>query len=165
MKHRYLFKASLTAVVVGVLLAGPFPYLQARAGTAGEARPLQLRKIMQTLGKDMQAVTNGIAREDWGLVAKTAPRIADHPQPSMGERMRILAFVGSDVGEFKQYDKWTHDAARALEQAAIRGDGQAVISSFATLQTTCLGCHQQFRTPFRKHFDQIESHSKSEVRQ
>lgn len=151
MQHRHLFKTGLTAAVVGALLAGAYPL--ARAGDAGGAKPLELRKIMQTLGKDMQAVTDGISREDWDLVAKTAPRIADHPQPPMGERMRILAFVGSDVGKFKQYDKRTQEAARALQQAAVRGDGQAVISTFATLQTTCLRCHQQFRKPFQEHFD------------
>ena len=161
MNHRHLFKASLVAAIVGgVLLAGAYPL--ARAGDADAAKPLELRRIMQTLGKDMQAVTDGISREDWDLVAKTAPRIADHPQPSMGERMRIMAFIGSDVGKFKQYDKRTHEAARALGQAAIRGDGQAVISSFATLQSTCLGCHQQFREPFKQHFEQ---HSKPEAQQ
>lgn len=43
-------------------------------------------------------------------------------------------------------------AAPALEQAAVRGDGQAVISSFATLQSTCLACHQSSRKPFLEHF-------------
>lgn len=153
MQRHHLSKACLATAVAGALLAGAYPL--ARAADAGKekAKPLVLRKIMQDLGKDMQTVTDGISREDWALVAETAPRIAAHPQPPMGERMRILAFVGSDAGKFKEYDKQTHQAARALEKAAIHSDGQAVISNFATLQTTCLACHQQFRKPFQEHFD------------
>ena len=94
MQRHQLFKACLATAVAGALLAGAYPL--ARAADADKAKPLALRKIMQDLGKDMQAITDGIAREDWVLVAKTAPRIANHPQPPMGERMRILAFVGSN---------------------------------------------------------------------
>jgi cytochrome c556 len=66
--------------------------------------------------------------------------------------MRILSFIGADTGKFKGHDEKTHLAARALEQAAARSDGQAVISSFATLQNSCLACHQSFRKPFVEHF-------------
>ncbi len=150
MQYNALFKAFSAVVIIGALLASSY----SRAGVEGadKAKPLALRKIMRDLGKDVQTVTDSITRQDWALVARTAPRIADHPQPPMGERMRILAFVGGDVGKFKQYDKRTHDAARALEQAAIRGDSEAVISTFATLQATCNACHQEFRKPFREHF-------------
>lgn len=152
MQGHQLFNACLATALAGALLAGVHPSARAADADGEKGKPLALRKIMQDLGKDMQTVTEGLVREDWGLVAETAPRIADHPQPPMGERMRILAFVGSDVGKFKEYDRQTHQAARALEKAAIDGDGRAVISTFATLQTTCLACHQQFRKPFQAHF-------------
>ena len=100
----------------------------------------------------MQIVTDGISREDWKLVAETAPRIAEHPQPPLGEKMRILAFAGSDAGRFKRFDERTHQAAKTLEQAAKRGDGQAVVAAFSTLQGNCLACHQNFRKPFVEHF-------------
>ena len=103
---------------------------------------------MQDMGKNMQVVTDGISREDWEMVARAAPLIADHPQPPLAEKMRILSFVGADAGKFKGHDERTHQAARALEQAAVRSDGQAVISSFATLQNSCLACHQSFRKSF-----------------
>ena len=123
-----------------------------RAGGNTVAEPMDLRRIMQALGKDMQTVTDGISREDWGLVVKTAPRIAEHPQPPLGEKMHILGFVGSDAGRFKRFDEQTHQAAKAMEQAARRGDGQAVIASFATLQNSCLACHQNLRKAFVEHF-------------
>jgi len=35
------------------------------------------------------------------MVAKIAPRIAEHPQPPVIEKMRILAFIGTDAGTLK----------------------------------------------------------------
>lgn len=115
-------------------------------------KPLALRSIMQDLGKNMQAITGGISREDWKQVAKIAPLIADHPQPPLVEKVRILSFVGSDAGQFKVYDEKTSHAAQSLRQAATRQDGPVVVSAFATLQNSCLACHQSFRKPFKEHF-------------
>lgn len=114
--------------------------------------PLALRKIMQGLGRDMEAVTGAISREDWTAVAKLAPRIAKHAQPPAGEKLRILAFAGSNASAFRAHDERTHDAALALHKAAVEGDGRSVIASFATLQSTCLACHQAFRSSFVEHF-------------
>ncbi len=44
-------------------------------------KELALRGIMKDLGTNMQVITDGISREDWALIEKTAPLIADHPQP------------------------------------------------------------------------------------
>lgn len=150
MRYRHPFNTFLTAAAIGTLLTSTC--LQAWADDAGKARPLALRKIMQDMGKNMQVITDGISREDWEMVAKAAPLIADHPQPPMAEKIRILSFIGSDAGKFKSHDEKTHQAAQALEQAAVRSDGQSVISSFATLQKSCLACHQGFRKPFVEHF-------------
>jgi hypothetical protein len=136
------------AATLGLSVAAISPQVRADGG----AEPMALRRIMQELGKNMQTVTDGISREDWELVAGTAPRIAEHPQPPLGEKMLILAFVGSDAGRFKQFDGQTHQAAKALEQAARRGDGQAVVAAFSTLQGSCLACHQNFRKSFVEHF-------------
>lgn len=150
MQHRHPFKTFFTVTAIGTLLA--ITCLQAWADDAGKAKPLALRKIMQDMGKNMQVITDGISREDWELVAKIAPLVADHPQPPLGEKMRILSFVGTDAGKFKGYDEKTHQAAQALGQAATREDGPAVISAFAKLQNSCLACHQGFRKPFLEHF-------------
>lgn len=150
MQHRYRFKAYFTATVISVLLASTCS--QAWADDTDKVKPLALRKIMQDMGKNMQAITDGVSREDWEMVARVAPLIADHPQPPLVEKVRILSFVGSDTSKFKSHDEKTHQAARELEQAAARSDGQSVISSFATLQNSCLACHQSFRKPFVEHF-------------
>ncbi len=150
MHYRHPFKTFFTLTAIGTLLTSTC--LQAWADDTDKAKPLALRKIMQDMGKNMQVITDGISREDWEMVAKVAPLIADHPQPPMAEKMRILSFIGSDAGKFKSHDEKTHQAAQALGQAAVRGDGPSVISSFATLQNSCLACHQSFRKPLVEHF-------------
>ncbi|MDD3884769.1 MAG: cytochrome c [Gallionella sp.] len=116
------------------------------------AEPLELQKVMKELGKNMQIITDGISREDWELVAKTAPLIASHPQPPATEKMRIMKFMGSDMTKFKAFDGKTHEAAHGLEHAAHEKNGHMVIAAFQNVQTTCLNCHQTFRGKFVEHF-------------
>ncbi|MDO9049537.1 MAG: cytochrome c [Methylobacter sp.] len=150
MKKQYFSKKIFAITAASVFSVGICT--PALAENATGARPLELRKIMQELDKNMQIITASIAREDWALVTKIAPRIAEHPQPPLDEKMRILAFIGADAGKFESHDETTHQAARALEQVAERNDGQGVIAAFANLQNSCLACHQSFRKPFVEHF-------------
>lgn len=116
------------------------------------AEPLALQKIMKDLGSNMQSITDGISRGDWERVERTAPLIADHPQPPFSEKMRILGFVGTNMAKFKAYDGETHDQAQAVGQAAKAKDGPGVILAFQKLQTSCHTCHSEFRKPFVEHF-------------
>lgn len=122
------------------------------ASSVQAAEPLELQKVMKELGKSMQIITDGISREDWDLITKTAPMIAEHPQPPLGEKMRIMAFMGSDMGKFKAIDGETHEAAHDLLHAASEKDGSKVIAAFQKVQTACLSCHQTFRPKFVEHF-------------
>jgi cytochrome c556 len=139
-----------TVITAGVLLASIYSHAWADGDT--EAKPLELHWIMQEIGKNMQTITEAISREDWASVAKVAPQIAEHPEPPVIEKMRILTFIGTDMGMFESHDEITHQAARALEQVAARNDGQGVITAFANLQSSCLACHQSFRQSFVEHF-------------
>lgn len=114
--------------------------------------PLVLRSIMQDLSTDMQRITDGIATENWKRVAEIALNVANHSQPPMQERLRIIQFVGVDVGRFKGYDHQVHKLAITLSEAAGREDGAAVIEAFAQIQNNCLGCHQDFRQSVQEHF-------------
>lgn len=123
------------------------------AATGAQAvEPLALQQIMKDLGKNMQVITDGISREDWELVEKTAPLIADHPQPPFSEKMRIMGFMGTNMGRFKAHDGETHDQAQAAGKAAKAKDGQGVILAFQKLQSSCYSCHSEFRKPFVEHF-------------
>ena len=150
MLHRPSFKTFLTTIAICTFLLSS--YSQVWADELDEVKPLVLRKIMRDIGKSMQNVTDGISREDWDMVGTAAQLIADHPEPPLLEKMRVLRFVGVDAANFKELDERTHKEARALMQAALRSDGQAAISSFASLQNSCLACHQSFRKPFVEHF-------------
>lgn len=140
---------------IGFILAGGLFFAGATGAAAesGEkAKDLALKKIMKDLGSNMQAVTDAISREDWQLAEKTAPLIADHPQPPVTEKLRIIAFMGADMGKFKGYDGEVHKAAASLGEAAKAKDGAAVIAAFQSVQTACYGCHMDFRQGFVKHF-------------
>lgn len=116
------------------------------------AEPLALQKVMKDLGVNMQVITDGISRGDWELVEKAASLVADHPRPPLSEKMRIIRFVGTDMGKFKAFDGETHDQAQAVAKAAKVQDGQGVILAFQKLQTSCYNCHSAFRKPFVEHF-------------
>lgn len=150
MKNKRTSQIVVAAGVIGTLLVSASSMTWANG--PAEIKPLALHTIMQDLSMNMQAVTDGISREDWPLVAKIAPRIADHPQPPLAEKMRILSFIGSNAGKFKDYDEKNHQAGQELKRAATRQDGPAVIAAFATLQNGCLTCHQSFRKSFQEHF-------------
>jgi len=136
--------------MAGVLVLGASAACHADDGKS--LKPLALRTIMQDMGKNMQTMTDGIARSDWKLVEKAAAQVADHPQPPAEEKLRIIAFIGAEMGRFKGYDSEANDHALAAGVAAKAGDGKAVIRAFGQLQTSCLSCHTTFREPFAAHF-------------
>lgn len=135
----------------------PWAYLIA-LGCAGlpvaslAAEPLALRGIMKAMGRNMQAIVDGLSREDYAVVEKAALAIANHPQPPFGEKVRILGFAGGDAPRFKVFDGETHDNATALARASKSGKGEEAIDAFHRLQSSCLACHQTFRRPLVDHF-------------
>ena len=150
MKYQHTLKTMIAAGMIGTLLASVSSLSWADDSTA--AAPLALRKIMRDLGLNMQAITDGISRGDLALVAKVAPLVADHPQPPLGEKMRIMSFVGTNTPRFKAYDNQTHEQAQEVGDAAKAKDGAGVILAFQKLQTSCYNCHNEFSKPFVAHF-------------
>lgn len=120
--------------------------------SAQAAEPLALQKVMKDLGKNMQTVTDGISREDWSLVEHAAHQIGEHPEAPLDEKLRIMAFMGTNMAKFKAFDMQTHEAAHEMAEAAQQQDGQKVIAAFQKVQSGCLACHQAFRPAFVAHF-------------
>lgn len=148
MNHPKPLSAQAVALTVALLaVAAPL-----RVPAAEPAKPMVLQNVMVKLGRDMQAVTGAISREDWAAVAELAPGIARHAEPPMSEKLRILAWLGTDAGRFRGFDEQVHEAAEAMGEAATRADGQAVIAHFGRVQQSCLACHQGFRKSFQEHF-------------
>ena len=144
------FKACFRWLVIcAVFSAGS---LAMAADVVDKTPLLELQKVMQGLGENMQRITDGISNEDWDQVAEVALLIANHPQPSASEKVRILTFLGPDAPKFKGHDDQSTQAAQALHEVALAQDGEMVIASFGKLQNTCLACHQSFRKPLMGHF-------------
>lgn len=148
---RHLLKPrSFFTIALSAALATSVTGLGAQSAEA--AKPMALRAVMDKLGRDMQAVTGAISKEDWPLVAELAPKIANHAEPPLSEKVRVLAWLGADAGKFRGFDGQVHDAATAVGEAAKRGDGQAVIAAFSKTQQSCLACHQSYRHSFVQQF-------------
>ncbi len=148
MKKSRTFVTTLFAGLTVLAVTGPV--VSETSDT--ESEPLVLRKIMQEMGKEMGIIAEAVSREQWSQVADSAMKIADHPRPPMSERAKIMALLGKDMVRFKGYDTATHETARELAEAAAKSDADAIISTFATLQSSCLECHRNFRKPLQEHF-------------
>src|SRR3546814_1118570 len=142
------------AIAATAMLASLLEFADARAGErAGEKEEsMGLRTVMKELGRNMEAVTGAISREDWALVEELAPGIAHHAQPPAMEKMRILNWLGADAGKFRTLDARVERAANDMAAAAAGGNGQEVIRAFSEVQQACLDCQQQFDKPFVEHF-------------
>src|SRR3546814_6711355 len=106
------------------------------------------RTVMNEFGRNMEAVTGAISREDWALVEALAPGIAHHAQPPAMEKMRILQWLGADAGKFRTLDARVERAAHDMPAPAAGGHGQEVIRAFSDVQQACRDWHQQLRKTF-----------------
>ncbi|MFA7523341.1 MAG: cytochrome c [Halothiobacillaceae bacterium] len=145
-------RGQTTALAIVMVMGLGSGLVHSPAHAEENATPQRFLEIMNALGEDMVEITRGITSEDWMQVAEHAEAIANHPRPPMSERARILAFAGSDMATFRQFDQETHQAAEALADEAAGGDGEAIIAGFSRLQNGCLSCHAQFRSAYRDHF-------------
>lgn len=150
MNHKRYVSTAFAASMVGALLTGLAT--TAQANDIALPAPLALRKIMQDLEKNMHLMADGIAREDWPLVERIAPRIANHPQPPFIEKMRIMGFVGTHIGKYKAYDSSIDEHAQAVGKAAKSRDSHGAMLMLQKLQTSCDNCHNEFQKPFVAHF-------------
>ena len=114
--------------------------------------PLALRKIMQDMDKNMHIMADAISREDWPLVERVAPLIAEHRQPPFIEKMRVMGFVGTSIGKYKAYDGSIYEHAQAVGKAAKSNDSQGAMLMFRKLQTSCDNCHNEFQKSFVANF-------------
>src|SRR3546814_13543915 len=89
------------AIAATAMLASLLEFADARAGErAGEKEEsMGLRTVMKELGRNMEAVTGAISREDWALVEELAPGTAHHAQPPAIARTGGVSGKGGSVRE------------------------------------------------------------------
>lgn len=105
-------------------------------------------EIMRGLERDLSTATQALVREDWESVRAAAEAIADHPDPPMSERRRIMARATSrdiPVAEVRATDQEVHKAARELADAARRGDMDDALRHHAEVIRGCVACHDMMR--------------------
>jgi len=122
----------------------------ASAETAEE--PLMIRKIMQAMQSNIIQIEQGIDKQDWDLVSQNALAIADHPAPPLFEKLRIFAYINTDLGEFKKLDKKTHETAKIIGDMALQDDKSNILATVTELKESCEQCHQVFRQEFQANF-------------
>jgi hypothetical protein len=135
---------------LGTLMAMSSAMIWADDGT--DIPPLALRKIMQDMDKNMHIMADAISQKDWPVVERIAPLIADHRQPPLIEKIRIMGFVGTSIGKYKAYDGSVVEQAQAVGKAAKFNDAQGTELMFRTLQASCDSCHNEFQKSFLTHF-------------
>lgn len=118
-------------------------------GVWAEEGDASLRQVMQGLGQEMCRLNGAILKEDFTQAAVSAQAIAEHPRPPLGERLRIMAELGSDMPRFKRGDDAVHDSAMALKAAAERKEPAAVLEHYLHLMAGCVECHNSFRARVR----------------
>lgn len=119
------------------------------------AEEMVLGKVMKEHEKNMQLIAGGIAREDYEQVVKASLAVIDPPHPSstLGEKLKLMGFLGSNIGRFKELDGNSKERAAALVKTARGKNGEATIAAFQRLQMSCLACHAEFRKPFHDYFN------------
>ncbi len=139
-RHRAFRTTAPNRVAFGLLLL-----LQGVPALAGP----DLQEVMKTLGDDLCRASGALVQEDYPTLAEAARAIADHPRPGMGERLKILAGLGTDAERFRSADSAVHDAATSLAEAAEREDALAAAAHYSLLVEQCIDCHAGFRQRVR----------------
>lgn len=142
----------LTALPAWLMAGGSDNDAQSAKEQESSGEELVLRSIMRKLDENMREVVGAISREHWEQVAEIAPLIADHPEPPLSEKTRILRHLGADAARFVGHDRQVNEAAMEMSAKAIQEDGEAVIEAFSRVQKHCLACHQEFKEEFKLHF-------------
>ncbi len=114
--------------------------------------PMKIREIMQGMQVNMQQIEQGIAQKDWELVSQNSLLIAEHPAPPLFEKLRIFAYINTEMGAFKKLDKKTHTTAKELAELVLQNDKGNVELKFTQLRESCEQCHQVFREEFQAYF-------------
>ncbi len=108
--------------------------------------PGTLKAIMVDLGDEMNTLQSGLWLEDYEVVSASAMKVANHPNVSDEEKIRVMTAMGADMSAFVTIDKLVHNGAVALSEAAESKDMPKTLEALAALQKNCVDCHSSFRS-------------------
>jgi uncharacterized protein YndB with AHSA1/START domain len=104
-----------------------------------------LKAIMQELRDNLTDVTDGLLADDFGLVARGANGIAEHPRIPAEQVKLVADELGDEMAVFKQLDTWVHDLALEVKVAAEKPDRTALFTNYQTMVEGCVACHNAYK--------------------
>ncbi len=104
-----------------------------------------LKQIMQQLSHDYARLGHAILLENFDAAAEAAHAIAYHDKPSMMQRMKIMASLGTEMPKFKEADGKVHALAIRIEEAAAARDMPQLIQRQSQMLSACMACHAGYR--------------------
>jgi cytochrome c556 len=118
---------------------------RARAAPAAAGTTETLLSVMAGLRADMIRLHEGLWTGDFRGVAEAAESVAEHPEVSPAERLRVHTALGDGFADFVAADRRVHDLALGVRDAALREDTAAVLRAVSALQQGCVACHTGYR--------------------
>lgn len=99
-----------------------------------EAQPNKTRDVMRAKLQSAQGVLEGIAVEDFGLIATNAQHLQHLSQAT--------AWLVRPTPEYQRFTLQFRRQTRSLQEAARRENVDAAILAYFQLTVSCVHCHQ-----------------------
>jgi cytochrome c556 len=147
-------KKTILLMTMSIAWAGSASAADNDFATAGAAQSVvaeagTLKAVMQQLGRDYAALGQAVLMEDFDAAANAAQHIAKHDQPSLGQKVKIMAGLRSEMSDFKQADGKVHSLAMDIKQAAEAKDMSLLIQRQSGMLSACMACHTDYRNKVR----------------
>ena len=112
--------------------------------------PKNFKEVMQRIETDMSKLIGHIMKEEYSDIISTAERVANHDEPPIAQRLRLIAELGTDFTNFKSHDDDVHINSVAMQEAAEKKDIDSVIVSYGKTLQSCNNCHKKYRERVQK---------------
>lgn len=107
--------------------------------------PKNMKEVMQRISNDMGKLVGHLMKDEFDEVMKYAEKIANHDEPPVSHRMRIIANLGTEFPNFKKHDDDVHISALEMKKAAKNKDIDGVTTYYGKVMTSCNNCHKAYR--------------------
>jgi len=112
--------------------------------------PKNFKEVMQRIEVNMSKLVGHIMKEEYADIIKISEHVANHEEPPLSHRLRIIAELGTDFSNFKSHDDDVHINSVAMQEAAEKKDMDAVIASYGKTMQSCNNCHKKYRERVQK---------------
>ena len=135
-------------IIVSVLLFFGFVVCVSPALAGDDAK--NFKEVMQRISVDMSKLIDPIMKGDFAKVHEIAEHVANHSEPPLSHRLKIIAKLGLDFTDFKKYDDEVHINSVAIQASANNKDIEGMIDNYWKTMKSCHGCHKKYRERIRE---------------